>query len=67
MTNTFETHLYSCGGTALATFETNTYSCGRTALAVFENKIYSCGGTALAALKVVALTLVAGRHWWYLG
>ena len=64
---TFETHLYSCGGTALAAFETNTYSCGRTALAAFETKIYSCGRTALAAFKVVTLTLVAGRHWRYLG
>ena len=64
---TFETHLYSCGGTALAAFETYTYSCGRTALAAFETKIYSCGGTALAAFKVVTLTLVTGLHWRYLG
>ena len=64
---TFETHLYSCGGTALAAFETNTYSCGRMALAAFETKIYSCGGAALAVFKVVTLTLVAGRHWRYLG
>ena len=36
-------------------------------LAEFETKIYSCGGTALAVFKVVTLTLVAGRHWRYLG
>ena len=67
MTNAFETQLYSCGGTALVAFETNTYSCGKTALVVFETSIYSCSGTALAAFKLVTLTLVAGRHWRYLG